>query len=171
MTYAFDTLKADGIALFTSYGDKWLGDPAFNPVFEELNRRRAVVYTHPNTANCCGNLLPNIGEGIIEWGTDTTRAIARIVFGGAAARYPNIRLIFSHAGGTMPFLIERFVNLAKSPQFAVQFPEGFSGVAGRFYYDTAQTSNAAAMSALAKVVPASAHAKHVTHLYTRRLLE
>ena len=155
LAYAFDTLKADGIALFTNYGDKWLGDPAFNPVFEELNRRRAVVYTHPNTANCCGNLLPGIGEGIIEWGTDTTRAIARVVFGGAAARYPNVRLIFSHAGGTMPFLIERFVNLAKAPQFAAQFPEGFSGVAAKFYYDTAQTSNPAAMSALSKVVPVS----------------
>jgi 6-methylsalicylate decarboxylase len=155
LAYAFDTLKADGIALFTSYGAKWLGDPAFDPVFEELNRRRAVVYTHPNTATCCGNLLPNIGEGIIEWGTDTTRAIARVVFGGAAARYPNVRLIFSHAGGTMPFLIERFVNLAKSPQFASQFPEGFAGVAAKFYYDTAQTSNPAAMSALSKVVPLS----------------
>jgi predicted TIM-barrel fold metal-dependent hydrolase len=155
VAYAFDTLKADGIALFTNYGDKWLGDPAFNPVFEELNRRRAIVYTHPNTANCCGNLLPGIGEGIIEWGTDTTRAIARIVFGGAAARYPNVRLIFSHAGGTMPFLIERFVNLAKTPQYASQLPDGFSAVARRFYYDTAQTSNPAAMSALSKVVPIS----------------
>jgi predicted TIM-barrel fold metal-dependent hydrolase len=155
VAYAFDTLKADGIALFTNYGDKWLGDPAFDRVFEELNRRRAVVYTHPNTANCCGNLLPGIGEGIIEWGTDTTRAIARIVFGGAAARYPNVRLIFSHAGGTMPFLIERFVNLAKSQQFASQLPEGFAGAANKFYYDTAQTSNPAAMSALSKVVPVS----------------
>ena len=155
VAYAFDTLKADGIALFTSYGDKWLGDPAFNPVFEELNRRRAVVYTHPNTANCCGNLIPNIGEGIIEWGTDTTRAIARIVFGGAAARYPDVRLIFSHAGGTMPFLIERFVNLAKGGQFKTQLPDGFIAVASKFYYDTAQTSNPAAMSALSKVVPIS----------------
>jgi 6-methylsalicylate decarboxylase len=155
VTYAFDTLKADGIALFTSYGSQWLGDPAFNPVFEELNRRRAVVYTHPNTASCCGNLLPNIGEGIIEWGTDTTRAIAQIVFGGAAARYPNVRLIFSHAGGTMPFLIERFVNLARGGQFSAQFPEGFPAVARRFFYDTAQTSNPAAMSALSKVVPVS----------------
>ena len=103
--YGFDTLKADGIALFTSYGNKWLGDPAFNPVFEELNRRNAVVYTHPNTANCCRNLLPNVGDGAIEWGTDTTRAITQMIFGGAAARYPNVRMIFSHGGGTMPFLI------------------------------------------------------------------
>ncbi len=153
--YGLDTLKADGVALFTNYGDKWLGDPAFAPVFEELNRRKAVVYTHPISANCCRNILPGINDGNIEWGTDTTRAIARMVFGGAAARYPDIRMIFSHAGGTMPFLIERFVNLAKGPQYAAQLPQGFLGAANKFYYDTAQTSNPAAMSALRKVVPVS----------------
>jgi 6-methylsalicylate decarboxylase len=153
--YAFGTLKADGVGLFTSYGDKWLGDPAFNPVFEELNRRNAVVYTHPNTANCCRNLIPNIGDGAIEWGTDTTRAIALMIFGGAAARYPNVRMIFSHGGGTMPFLVERFVGMARSPQQAAKFPNGFEGAAGKFYYDTAQVANPAAMSALTKVVPVS----------------
>lgn len=153
--YAFDTLKADGVGLFTSYGDKWLGDPAFNPVFEELNRRRAVLYTHPNTANCCRNLLPNIGDGAIEWGTDTTRAITLMIFGGAAARYPNLHMIFSHGGGTMPFLYERFVNMARSPQNAPRFPQGFVGAAGKFYYDTAQVANVPAMSALSKVVPIS----------------
>src|SRR5207249_2021147 len=101
--YAFGTLKADGVGLFTSYGSKWLGDPSYNPVFEELNRRNAVVYTHPNTANCCRNLIPNIGDGAIEWGTDTKRAIVQMNFGGAAARYTNVRMIFSHGGGTMPF--------------------------------------------------------------------
>ena len=153
--YAFDTLKADGVGLFTSYRDKWLGDPAFNPVFEELNRRRVVVYTHPNTANCCRNLLPNIGDGAIEWGTDTTRAIAQMIFGGSAARYPNIRMIFSHGGGTMPFLVERFTGMAKSAQFASKFSKGFEGEAAKFYYDTAQVANPAAMSALTKVVPIS----------------
>src|SRR5207253_7797181 len=132
--YAFETLKSDGVGLFTSYGDKWLGDPAFDAVFEELNRRNAVVYTHPNTANCCRNLVPNIGDGAIEWGTDTTRAIARMVFSGAAVRYPDVHMIFSHAGGSMPFLIERFVNMARAPQLAAQFPEGFVGVAKKFYY-------------------------------------
>ena len=143
------------MGLFTSYGNKWLGDAAFNPVFEELNRRNAVVYTHPNTANCCRNLIPNIGDGAIEWGTDTTRAIAQMIFGGAAARYPNIRMIFSHGGGTMPFLVERFVGMARSQQYASKFPDGFPGAASKFYYDTAQVANPAAMSALNKVIPVS----------------
>lgn len=155
MDYAFGTLKADGIALFTSYGDKWLGDAAFNPVFEELNRRNAVLFTHPNTANCCRNLLANIGDGTIEWGTDTTRAIANLVFSGTAARYPNIRMTFSHGGGTMPYLVERFEAVAKSPKFASQFPNGFAAAAGKFYYDTAWTTNPEAMSALSKLVPIS----------------
>jgi predicted TIM-barrel fold metal-dependent hydrolase len=153
--YGLDTLKADGVCMFTSYGDKWLGDPAFNPVFDELNRRGAVVYTHPKSANCCKNLLPKIQDSEIEYGTDTTRAITQLVFGGTTMRCPNVRIIFSHAGGTMPFLIERFVNMAKGPQFAAQFPQGFLAEAAKLYYDTAQTSNAAAMSALLKVAPVS----------------
>jgi 6-methylsalicylate decarboxylase len=153
--YGLDVLKADGVGMFTSYGDKWLGDPLFAPVFEELNRRGAVVYTHPKSANCCRNVLPDIPDTAIEYGTDTTRAITRMVFGGASTRYPNVRMIFSHAGGTMPFLIERFVSLAKTPRFAPQLPQGFLAEARKFYYDTAQTSNAAAMAALLKVVPLS----------------
>jgi 6-methylsalicylate decarboxylase len=150
--YAFDTLKADGINMYTNYGDKWLGDPFFAPLFEELNRRKAVVYTHPISANCCRNVLPDIADSAIEWGTDTTRAITRLLFSGSAARYPDIRFIFSHAGGTMPYLVERFNLIAKSTKFAPQFPQGFVAAANSLYYDTAQTANPAAMSALRKVV-------------------
>jgi predicted TIM-barrel fold metal-dependent hydrolase len=151
--YSLDTLKAEGIGMLTNYGDKWFGDPYFAPIFEELNRRKAVVYTHPTSANCCRNALAGIPDTAIEYGTDTSRAIARTVFSGTSLRYPNIRLIFSHAGGTMPFLIERLTNLAATPQYAKQLPKGFLAEASRFYYDTAQASNPAAMSALRKVVP------------------
>ncbi len=157
--YAFDTLKADGVGLVTNYGDKWLGDPAFAPVFDELNRRKAVIYTHPTSANCCTGLLnaSGVDDANIEYGTDTTRALANVVFGGTAARCPDIRMIWSHAGGTMPFLVERFVKLAQTPKFAAKFPQGFLPDARKFYYDTAQTSNGlgAPMAALKKVVPMS----------------
>jgi predicted TIM-barrel fold metal-dependent hydrolase len=156
IAYAMDVLKADGIGLLTSYGDKWLGDPSFFPIMEELNRRQLVVYTHPTAANCCGNLQPGVQPVMIEFGTDTTRAIASILFTGNAQRFPNIRWIFSHAGGTMPFLIERFVrNPILVPSQAPMFPQGVLPVLQRFYYDTAQVSNPSAMSALTKIIPNS----------------
>src|SRR5215470_8835999 len=93
--YALDTLRAEGIGLMTSYGDKYLGDAAFAPVWEELNRRQAVVYTHPLTPDCCRNVVTGLPPGVIEYATDTTRTIASVVFSGTAARYANIRWIFS----------------------------------------------------------------------------
>jgi 6-methylsalicylate decarboxylase len=156
IAYALDTLRADGIGLLTSYGDRWLGDPAFTPVLEELNRRRAVVYTHPTTANCCGNLIPDVPEAIIEWGTDTTRTIASLVFGGAAARFRDLTLIFSHGGGTLPFLTERFVRLPlTNTRLAARVPNGVEHELKRFYYDTAQAAHPYALASLTKLVPAS----------------
>ncbi len=151
IAYALDEMKADGIGLLTSYGDKWLGDPAFSPVLAELNRRKAILYTHPSVANCCRNLIPGVPASIIEYGTDTTRAIAQLVFSGEAQRYPDIRFIFSHAGGTMPFLQHRFVAQANEPKAV----PGVLAALERFYYDTAQTSFAAPMAALRRVVPVS----------------
>jgi len=156
IAYALDTLKADGIGLMTSYGDKWLGDPQFLPVMEELNRRKVLVYTHPTAANCCVNLVPTQQPVMIEFGTDTTRTIADIIFSGNAQKFRDIRWIFSHAGGTMPFLIERFVrNPLLVPSAKATVPDGTLAELKRFYYDTAQTSNKAAMSALTAIIPTS----------------
>ena len=152
--YALDTLKADGIMLFTSYGDKWLGDPMFAPIFEELNRRGAVVFVHPANNACCVNLLPDISTAEIEYGTDTTRAIVRMVYSGSALRYPKIRMIFSHGGGTMPYLIGRFVDRV-SRGSAARDQHNFQAEVGKFYYDIAQTFNPVPMTALKHVVPMS----------------
>jgi predicted TIM-barrel fold metal-dependent hydrolase len=152
IAYALDELKADGIGLLTSYGDKWLGDPSFTPVMDELNRRRTILYTHPTTANCCHNLIPGLRDQMIEYGTDTTRAIAQLVFTGEAQRHPDLRIIFSHAGGTMPSLYYRFVTRAAEGRNAVP---GALDELRRFYYDTAQTAVAPAMAALRRVAPLS----------------
>src|SRR5262249_15283159 len=127
--YGLDTLKAPGVALFTSYGDKWLGDPAFEPVYAELNRRKAVVYTHPSDPSCCMNLLKTdaFNEAMIEYGTDTTRAIAKWFVSGAAKKYPDIRIIWSHGGGAMPYLYSRFQGMASNPKNKDFFPDGFEG--------------------------------------------
>ena len=156
IAYALDTLKADGIGLLTSYGDKWLGDPAFAPVMEELNRRKAVVYTHPTTANCCGNLIPDVPDAIIEWGTDTTRTIASLVFGGTASRLRDVKFIFSHGGGTLPFLTERFQRLPQANKnIAARLPNGVEAELKRFYYDTAQAAHPYALASLTKLIPIS----------------
>jgi len=154
--YALDTLKADGIGLLTSYGDKWLGDAAFAPVWTELNRRKAVIYTHPTTAACCGNNRDEVPAVMIEWATDTTRTAASLLFSGTAARYPDIRWILSHAGGTVPFLLSRFVYQEATMKGKERvLPKGLMYELKKFYYDTAQGNRPPALAALLKVAPPS----------------
>jgi len=153
--YGLDVLKADGIAVFTNYGDKWLGDPAFDPVMDDLNRRKVVLYTHPITSDCCANIAVPVRDAVIEYGTDTTRAIANWILRGCGARWPNIKVIWSHAGGTMPFLIERFDRLSGVASFKPHIPNGFRAEAAKYFYDTAQSANPVSMGALKQVVPMS----------------
>jgi predicted TIM-barrel fold metal-dependent hydrolase len=154
--HALDVLKADGICMMTSYGGKYLGDPAFAPVMDELNRRKAVVYTHPVRADCCRNLIPDVGENVIELGTDTARTITSLLVSGTTARCPDIRFIFSHGGGTLPALTGRIVQLhAANKNFAKYAPEGPLAALGKLYYDTANAANPWALAPLLKLVPMS----------------
>jgi len=152
--YALDTLKADGVCLLTSYRDRWLGHASFAPVFDELNRRKAVVYTHPATADCCNNLLPGIPATVIEFGTDTSRTITDIVFSGTADRCRDAQFIFSHAGGTLPFLTERLVRLpVQNPAMQTRVPRGVLTELKRFFYDTAWSAHPMTLASLTKLVP------------------
>ncbi|MEI7530365.1 MAG: amidohydrolase family protein [Betaproteobacteria bacterium] len=155
--YAFDTLKADGIGLMTSYGMKYLGDQQFWPIWEELNRRKATIYVHPLLAECCKNPLPWLAPSAIEFATDTTRTIASMLFGGAAHKFPDINWIWSHSGGTMPFLWSRFTRQefdmgAKAKEV---LPNGVLAQVKRFYYDTAQGHHEGAIYALRQLIPTS----------------
>src|SRR5439155_17321382 len=98
--YVFDTLKLHGIGILTSYGNRWIGDPAFTRVFEELNRRKAVVYTHPTVAPCCRGLIAGVPETTLEFSTDTARTIISWIESGSAKRFPDIQWIHSHGDGT-----------------------------------------------------------------------
>ena len=153
---AFGALKADGIGVFTSYGNRWLGNAAFDPVFAELNRRKAVVFTHPVAAPCCSGLIPEVGDSEIALGTDTSYAIASFIFTGASQRYADLRIIFSHGGGTIPYLIRRFVTDAQTqPKLKKLLPQGFTPELQRFYFDIAQIAARPPLLALKEVIPVS----------------
>lgn len=149
--HSLDTLKADGIGLLTSYGDRYPGDAAFAPVFDELDRRGAVVYFHPTNAPC-NQCQPEIPAATLDFPFDTTRAIVSLLFGGTFARCRNIKWIFSHAGGTAPFLAERIGRLANRPDFKDKVPDGAIAELERLYYDTALSANWLAFRSLFELV-------------------
>jgi predicted TIM-barrel fold metal-dependent hydrolase len=162
--YAFETLRADGVGLLTSYANVYIGDERFRPVLEELNRRRAIVYSHPTDGPCCHNLVTT--PVTLEWFTDTARAILSVLLEGdgqgrggatpavsAATRYPNITFVWSHAGGTLLGAVSRVVggvsaaNLAKPAA-----PDSRLHHVRRFYYDTAASGNPIAMMGMKQLL-------------------
>jgi 6-methylsalicylate decarboxylase len=157
IAHAFDTLHADGIGMMTSYGDKWLGYDTFFPIFDELNRRKAVVYTHPTLPDCCVNLVRGVPEVAVEYGADTTRSITNLIYSGASRRWPDISFIFSHGGGVLTAVAERLLVQmpARPPYLGKITPDQVSHELNRFFYDTAQVANSVTIDALAKLVPTS----------------
>ena len=150
--YAFDVLKADGIGLLTSYGDKWVGNPAYEPVFAELNRRKAVVFVHPTTPFCCRSLLPDIPTVIAEVPQDTARAITNLLFTGTFSRFSDIKFIFTHAGGNMPMIVGRMKQYGPA-NLSTLAPHGIEHELKKHYYDLAGTANRPAVSAITSIVP------------------
>lgn len=154
--YALDTLKADGVGLQSSYGTRYPGDAFYRPVFEELNRRKAVVYFHPLSPQCCVPPGISASSAIIETPTDTTRAMLSLLFGGTFARYRDIRWLFSHAGGSVPMLAGRIKAFGeRSKDARSSAPNGIEHELQRLYYDTANATHPAAMAALRTLVPMS----------------
>jgi 6-methylsalicylate decarboxylase len=154
--YALVTLKAHGVGLQSNYGDKWLGNPMYKPIWEELNRRKVVVYVHPLVAACCGNLSVGTFPAVIEVPHDTTRTITSLLLSGSFARYRDIEWLFSHAGGTMPMMAARIDSFyGARPNLKEFAPEGIIGELRRLHYDTANATSAPAMAALTKLVPVS----------------
>ncbi len=142
IAYAFDALGADGAYLQTSYDDKWPGDPDFSPVFDELNRRKAVVFDHPTEPCCCANLIPGIPSNVTEFLFDTTRTITSFLVNGTFSRCPDIRFIFCHSGGTMPVLAARINGFFQSrSELASRVPNGVFHELRKLHYDIANATN------------------------------
>ncbi|GAA2076200.1 amidohydrolase family protein [Actinomadura alba] len=102
--YALDELGADGVLLMNTAGGRYLGDKAFDPVFAELNRRRAVVMTHPDALPEDPEPLPGVENSVADFMFDTTRCALNLITSGTVDRYPRLSIILSHGGGFLPYI-------------------------------------------------------------------
>ncbi len=150
--YAYSVLKADGIGLATNYDDKWLGHPDYQPVFEELNRRKSVVFVHPATSSCCRTLLPDVSPILVEIPQETARAVTNLLFTGTFSTFKDIRFIFTHAGGNVPMLLGRMHQYGPK-NIGEKAPNGIEYELKRLYYDIAGTAYRPAIAALTSLVP------------------
>ena len=146
ISYALDVLRLDGIGLFSSVTDRYLGDPLFDPVFDELNRRNAVAFIHPTHCEAAEHTGLHAPPFVVEYVFDTTRAIVNLIYSGTLKRCPDIRVIVAHGGGTVPFLGQRIAMM-----------EGHRGARNvtdvlptlqALYYEIASTTSAFALRSL-----------------------
>jgi aminocarboxymuconate-semialdehyde decarboxylase len=152
LAYAFDELGLDGVSLMTNAGGAYLGDRRLDALFDELQRRRALVFVHPTaspdpTAHTLG--LP---DALLDYPVDTSRAIAKLHYSNTLARTPDVRYVFSHAGGTIPFVAHRFGMIDDMDVIPGAAERGsFSATLPRLHWDTASASSDAILTFLGSV--------------------
>ena len=152
--YALDVLHADGICVLSSYQGHYLGNVIFAPLMNELNRRKTLVYCHPSCAACAsgGAYRTDLAESqnrSVEFVFDTTRTIVSLLASGTVTRCPEIRFIWSHGGGTVPFITGRLGNAAP------RLPNGVISELQKFYYDTALAFSPYTLASFKKLIPST----------------
>ena len=149
LEYALDTLHGDGVGLFANYYGTFLGSPDFEELMQELNRREAVVFVHPSPPPGTRESLGiDLEEFFLEAPVDTTRAVVNMLVTGTLHRYPNIKWILAHAGGTIPYIAWRLSLMAAFPEKLKNMPLGPLAYLRRLYYDTALSTSPYAMNSL-----------------------
>jgi predicted TIM-barrel fold metal-dependent hydrolase len=152
--YAYEVLGADGVGLISNYDGHYPGEKTFAPVFDELNRRKAIVLIHPNGCDACRQLVPEVTPAMMEFPVDTTRAISSLLFTGTIARCPQIRFIACHGGGVLPMLAHRIANQPNvRPALKPLFPNGVIAEMQKLYFEVNNVVNPSGFSALRNLAP------------------
>jgi aminocarboxymuconate-semialdehyde decarboxylase len=153
LAYAFDVLKLDGVVVFSNSNGVYLGDKRFEPVFEELERRRAVVFVHPTASPDPTAHQLGLPDTLIDFTADTTRAVAQMLYSDRFARTPNVKYILSHAGGVIPYLAGRFAIVDEMSVIpGAESRESAAATLRRLHYDTALSFSPPVLNMLRDVV-------------------
>jgi predicted TIM-barrel fold metal-dependent hydrolase len=138
IAYAFDVLELDGVSMMTNAGSSYLGDSRFDPIFTELQRRDAVVFVHPTASPDPIAHTLGLPDALLDYPADTSRAIAKLHYSNTFARTPDVKYVFAHAGGTIPFVASRFSIVDQMDVIPGAHERGaFADVLPRLYWDTA----------------------------------
>jgi len=152
LDHALGALSADGVVFMTNHGGEYIGSSKFWPVFEELDRRKAVALFHPTLPHGYRG-FPGVSLSTMEFPFDTARAIMSMLYYGTPEKFPNIRMIWSHAGGVMPYLAGRTAVLSqRNKEFRLSGDKLFPSMAN-FYYDVTQSLSAPTFAALRAIAP------------------
>ena len=151
IAYVYDELGLDGITLLTSVNGRYVGHPDFEVVYAELDRREAVVHIHPCYPPGTVATDWDIPGMLIDYPFETTRVAVNLIFQGVVERYPNIRFILSHAGGTLPFLTHHLAAFEKLMPQRDNYPNGTTAAIAKFWFDTAANGHAQPLQALTEV--------------------
>lgn len=163
--YALDVLKADGVTLFTRYGDGngYLGHSLFTPIWEELDARRAVVFVHPTHPVNTTWTNPILPQPAIDYPHETTRTAVDLIIANVTQKFPNCRKILSHAGGSLPYLISRIATTSRATESTKLIYGKTTGDImddfRSFYYDLALSSSPAVLNMVLDLVPHN----HITY--------
>jgi 6-methylsalicylate decarboxylase len=152
LEYALDTLRLDGVVLLSNSDGRYPGDPLFNELFGELQRRKAVVFIHPTVPAINRHLQLDLPPFLVEFVFDTTRAIVNLLYSGTLDRCPDIRFIAAHAGGTVPYLAHR---IAMGQIMLPGAPQGTITYLKQLYYDVALSTSPYVLHSLQELVDAS----------------
>jgi 6-methylsalicylate decarboxylase len=159
MAYALDTLHADGLIFLSNQNGSYIGDPAFEPLYAEMDRRGVIAFVHPASPAYVPTLRLNLWPAYIEYPFETTRVAANLIYNGIMARYPRIKWLLAHAGGALPYLSVRLRLMEESdknqPSFIERVPDGVAPYLRRFYFDIAIAGGPAPMAALTEVADPS----------------
>ncbi|MGH9764848.1 MAG: amidohydrolase family protein [Blastocatellia bacterium] len=157
MEYALDSLHADGIAFLSTQDGLYIGDPAFEDLYAEMNRRSVMAFVHPARPTYPEPL--KVPPAFIEYTFETTRVAVNLIYNGVMKRYPNIKWVLAHAGGALPYLPMRLEALqgddVQKPTFLERVPEGYLPYLERFYYDVAMAGAAGPIFALTAITDSS----------------
>ena len=153
--YAFEMLGADGVILETNIDGEYLGSPRFAPIFDELDRRKAVLFLHPTSPACFEKVALGRPAPLLEFPLDTTRAIVDLLYSRTLQTRPNIKVIVPHGGAALPALIARIAIFANVP-FIEPRPASEDEVfetLKTLYYDVALSAHPVPFEGLRRIAP------------------